>query len=146
MPAPSPPDMDIIQPEPTGASWFRPACRPLLFLLLPLTIALLCVRFCFLGRNLKVCKPGQQCERKPEADPEETSAPEGYGTYGPRSSLRTHQKATLCGRRGSCMAPAPSICAPAFENVLRPLFILHSTAGAVGESCHSHLTQWEINT
>lgn len=33
----------------------------------------------FLGRNLQVCKSGQQCERKPEANAEAAPAPEGYG-------------------------------------------------------------------
>lgn len=32
------------------------------------------------GRNLKVCQPGQQCKRKPEADAAAAPAAEGHGT------------------------------------------------------------------
>lgn len=47
-------------------------------------MTLLCVRsLCFLGRNLKICKPGQQRERKPEADPEAAAAAEGHGMSAP---------------------------------------------------------------
>lgn len=55
--------------------------------------SLLCV-LPFLGRNLKICKPGQQCERKPEADSEAAPAPEGYGRYSRWPSLRAHGRAT----------------------------------------------------
>lgn len=54
---------------------------PFRLFLVSSSVTLLCVCFCFLGRNLKICKPGQQCERKPEADTEAASAPEGYGVY-----------------------------------------------------------------
>lgn len=76
----------------------------------------------FLGRNLKICKPGQQRERKPETDSEAASAAEGYGVYSPWSSLRPS-----AGRPCSDMSspvPCPVCTQPPWEGCRKDVRML----------------------